>query len=301
VASKFLEHFAYISRAMNNIAGHGIELWDRTEGFYYDVLRLPDGKSFPMRVRSLVGLIPLFAVDTLDSELIDTLPGFKRRMQYFIDNLPEFSDCVETLTTATNIQRFLSLVSKQRLRRLLTVMLDESEFLSPHGIRSLSRRHLDHPYVLRLDTTDYRVGYEPGESQSGLFGGNSNWRGPIWFPMNFLIIEALQGFHYFLGDSFKVEYPSGSGHLLNLWEVSIELERRLTGIFRRDAQGRRPVYGNIEKFQNDPYWRDLLLFFEYFHGDNGSGLGASHQTGWTGLVARMIQQSYGPADTRDGG
>ncbi len=296
VASKFLEHFAYISRAMNNIAGHGIELWDRSDGFYYDVLRLPDGRSFPMRVRSLVGLIPLFAVETLDSELVDTLPGFKRRMQYFIDNLPEFSDCVETLTTADNFRRFLSLVSKERLPRLLKVMLDESEFYSPHGIRSLSLRHRDNPYLLRLGVTDYRVGYEPGESQSGLFGGNSNWRGPVWFPMNFLIIEALQKFHYFLGDGYRVECPSGSGHLMNLWEVSIELERRLTGIFLRDGRGRRPVYGDIEKFQQDPHWRDLLLFFEYFHGDNGSGLGASHQTGWTGLVARLIQQSYGAAD-----
>jgi hypothetical protein len=175
-------------------------------------------------------------------------------------------------------------------------MLDESEFYSPHGIRSLSLRHRDNPYVLRLGVTDYRVGYEPGESQSGLFGGNSNWRGPVWFPINFLIIEALQKFHYFLGDHYRVECPSGSGHLMNLWEVSIELERRLTGIFLRDGQGRRPVYGNIEKFQHDPHWRDLLLFFEYFHGDNGSGLGASHQTGWTGLVARLIQQSYGAAD-----
>ena len=292
VASKFLEHFVYISRAMNNIAGQGIELWDRTEGFYYDVLRLPDGRSFPLRARSLVGLIPLFAVETLESELIDTLPGFKRRMQWFIDNLPEFSDYIETLTTATNIRRFLSLVSRERLQRVLSIMLDESEFLSPYGIRSLSRRHWDHPYALRLDSTEHRVDYEPAESRTGLFGGNSNWRGPIWFPVNFLIIESLQKFHWFLGDNFQVECPTASGRLMNLWQVSLELERRLTRIFLRDDQGRRPVYGTTEKFQHDPHWRDLLLFFEYFHGDDGSGLGASHQTGWTGLVAKLIQQSY---------
>ncbi len=291
VASKFLEHFVYISRAMNNIAGQGIELWDRTDRFYYDVLRLPDGKSLPMRVRSLVGLIPLLAVETLDSELIDTLPGFKRRMQYFIDNLPEFADYVETLTTPTNIRRFLSLVNRERLASVLRLMLDESEFLSPHGIRSLSRYHREHPYTLRLDGSEHQIDYQPAESQTGLFGGNSNWRGPIWFPINFLIIEALQKFHYFLGDEFQVECPTGSGRRLNLWEVSLELERRLTRLFLRDGNGRRPLYGTIEKFQSDPHWRDHVLFREYFHGEDGRGLGASHQ-GWTALVAKLIQQSY---------
>jgi hypothetical protein len=175
-------------------------------------------------------------------------------------------------------------------------MLDESEFLSPYGIRSLSRRHWDRPYTLRLDGTEHRVDYEPAESRAGLFGGNSNWRGPIWFPVNFLIIESLQKFHWFLGDNFRVECPTASGRLMNLWQVSLELERRLTRIFLRDDRGRRPVYGTTEKFQHDPHWRDLLLFFEYFHGDDGSGLGASHQTGWTGLVAKLIQQSYSPMD-----
>ena len=291
VASKFLEHFVYISRAMNNIAGQGIELWDRTDRFYYDVLRLPDGKSLPMRVRSLVGLIPLLAVETLDSELIDTLPGFKRRMQYFIDNLPEFADYLETLTTPTNIRRFLSLVNRERLACVLRLMLDESEFLSPHGIRSLSRYHREHPYTLRLDGTEHKIDYQPAESQTGLFGGNSNWRGPIWFPINFLIIEALQKFHYFLGDELQVECPTGSGRRLNLWEVSLELERRLTRLFLRDGNGRRPLYGTTEKFQSDPHWRDHVLFREYFHGEDGRGLGASHQ-GWTALVAKLIQQSY---------
>ena len=291
VASKFLEHFVHISRAMNNIAGRGIELWDRQDHCYYDVLRLPDGRLFPMRVRSLVGLIPLFAVETLDSELIDTLPGFKRRMHYFIDNLPEFGDCVETLTTPTNIRRFLSLVNRDRLRRVLGLMLDESEFLSPYGIRSLSRYHRDHPYILRLDRNEYRIDYQPAESSTGLFGGNSNWRGPVWFPTNFLIIEALQKFHYFLGDDFQVECPSGSGHWTDLWQVSLELQRRLTRLFLLDDRGRRPVFGSIEKFQSDPHWRDYLIFSEYFHGEDGRGLGASHQ-GWTALVAKLIQQSY---------
>jgi len=291
VASKFLEHFVYISRAMNNIAGQGIELWDRTDRFYYDVLRVPDGRFQPMRVRSLVGLIPLLAVETLDSELIDTLPGFKRRMQYFIDNLPEFGDYVETLTTATSIRRFLSLVNRDRLGSVLSLMLDESEFLSPYGIRSLSRYHRDHPYALRLDGNENRIDYQPGESQSGLFGGNSNWRGPIWFPVNFLLIEALQKFHYFLGDEFLIECPTGSGQRLNLWQVSLELQRRLTRLFLRDDQGRRPLYGKREQLQNDPHWRDCLAYFEYFHGEDGQGLGASHQ-GWTALVAKLIQQSY---------
>lgn len=291
VASKFLEHFVYISRAMNNIAGQGIELWDRTDRFYYDVLRLPDGRSQPMRVRSLVGLIPLLAVETLDSELIDTLPGFKRRMQYFIDNLPEFADCIETLTTPTNIRRFLSLMNRERLVSALRLMLDESEFLSPYGIRSLSRFHRDHPYTLRLDRNEHKIDYQPAESQTGLFGGNSNWRGPIWFPVNFLIIEALQKFHYFLGDEFQVDCPTGSGQRLDLWQVGLELQRRLTRLFLRDEQGRRPLYGRIEKLQNDPHWRDCLLYFEYFHGEDGRGLGASHQ-GWTALVAKLIQQSY---------
>jgi len=289
VASKFLEHFVYISRAMNNIAGHNIELWDRTDGFYYDVLRSPDRRSFPMRVRSMVGLIPLFAVETLESELINALPGFKRRMQWFIDNLPEFSDSIETQTTASNIRRFLSLVSPERLRRVLGVMLDESEFLSPHGIRSVSRFHREHPYILRLGDSENLVDYAPAESHSGFFGGNSNWRGPVWFPLNFLIIESLRKFYGFLGDNFRVECPTGSGRWMDLQQVSNELERRMIRIFLRDSQGRRPVYGSIEKFQNDPHWRDLLLFFEYFHGDDGSGLGASHQTGWTGLVANLLQ------------
>ncbi|MEO6725211.1 MAG: glucosidase [Blastocatellia bacterium] len=292
VASKFLEHFVYISRAMNDIAGKGIELWDRRDGFYYDVLHLPGGHSFPMRVRSMVGLIPLFAVETLDSEVLDNLPSFKRRMQWFIDNLPEFADCIETMTTPTNVRRFFSLVNRRRLKSVLKYMLDENEFLSPFGVRSLSRFHLDNPYQLIVDGQEHRVDYEPAESRTGLFGGNSNWRGPVWFPVNFLILESLQKFHYFLGDEFKVECPTGSGQMRNLWQVAEELSRRLTKIFLRDSHGQRPVYGGTNKFQHDPNWRDYVLFYEYFHGDNGAGLGASHQTGWTGLVAKLIQQVY---------
>jgi Mannosylglycerate hydrolase MGH1-like glycoside hydrolase domain/Glycosyl hydrolase family 63 C-terminal domain len=297
VASKFLEHFVYIARAMNNIAAAGIALWDETDGFYYDVLRPRRGRPFPLRVRSMVGLIPLFAVDTLESELVDALPSFKSRLQWFIEQEPEFADFIETRTTATSIRRFLSLVGRDRLGRVLSRMLDESEFLSPYGIRSLSRVHRDHPFTMHLDGASHRIGYEPAESRTGWFGGNSNWRGPIWFPVNFLIIEALQKFHYFLGDDFTVECPTGSARRMNLWEVSLELERRLTRIFLRDSGGRRPVYGAREMFQRDPHWRDLLLFFEYFHGDDGTGLGASHQTGWTGLVAKLIDQSAGSTGT----
>lgn len=239
----------------------------------------------------MVGLIPLFAVETLESELIDTLPGFKRRMQWFIDNLPEFSAYLETETTPTNIRRFLSLVGRDRLRRVVGVMLDETEFLSPHGIRSLSRIHRERPYVLPVNGETHSVAYDPAESRTPLFGGNSNWRGPVWFPVNYLIIESLQRFHHFLGDDFRVECPTGSGRLLNLWEVSLELERRLTRIFLRNDSGEIPVYGSSRTFQRDPHWRDLLLFFEYYDGDDGTGLGASHQTGWTGLVAKLIQQS----------
>jgi hypothetical protein len=292
VASKFFEHFVYISRAMNNIAGQGIELWNKQDGFYYDVLHLPDSSNIPLRVRSMVGLIPLFAVESIDSTLIDSLGGFKRRMQWFIDNRPDFSDHIETRATDNIIRRLFSLVNRDRLRQVLRLMLDEEEFLSPYGVRSLSKYHQAHPYILKLNGAEHRVDYEPAESVTGLFGGNSNWRGPVWFPVNFLIIESLQKFHYFFGDDFQVECPTGSGQMMNLWAVGLELSRRLVRIFLRDEQGRRPVYGGTEKFQTDPHWRDLILFYEYFHGDNGAGIGASHQTGWTAIVAKLIQQVY---------
>ncbi|HKD11928.1 MAG TPA: glucosidase, partial [Thermoanaerobaculia bacterium] len=290
VASKFFEHFVYICRAMNERGG--FELWDQQDGFFYDVLHLPDGRPFPMKIRSMVGLIPLFAVETLESEIVDRLPGFKRRMQWFIENRPDFGNHVETQTTPDGtVRRFLSLVNRDRLRSVLRYLLDENEFLSPFGVRALSRHHKDHPYVLHVEGSEYRVDYEPAESRTGVFGGNSNWRGPVWFPVNYLIIEALQKFHYYLGDSYMVELPTGSGRKVHLWDVAADLSRRLTHIFLKGADGRRPVYGGSEKFQRDPYFADHVLFFEYFHGDNGAGLGASHQTGWTGLVAKLIQQS----------
>jgi hypothetical protein len=292
VASKFFEHFVYICRAMNNLGGEGIELWNRDDGFFYDVLRLQDGRHFPLKVRSMVGLIPLFAVETIESDIVDQLLGFKRRLQWFIENRPELSEHLETQTTPeATVRRFLALVNRDRLRQVLRYMLDEHEFLSPYGIRALSQIHRDHPYTLAVNGREHRVDYEPAESSTGLFGGNSNWRGPIWFPVNYLLIESLQKFHYYLGDSYKVECPTGSGQMLTLWEVAAELSRRLSHIFLRDVNGWRPVYGGTEKFQRDPHWRDFLLFYEYFHGDNGAGLGASHQTGWTGLVAKLLQQS----------
>ena len=292
VASKFFEHFVYICRALNNMGDEGIELWNTQDGFYYDVLHLPDGHPLPLKVRSMVGLIPLFAIETLVSDVVDTLPGFKRRMQWFIENRPDLGEYVETQTTEDLlIRRFLSLVNRRRLRQVLRYMLDEAEFLSPHGIRAVSRYHHDHPYTLSVNSMEHRVDYEPAESSTGLFGGNSNWRGPIWFPVNYLIIESLQKFHYYFGDDFKVECPTGSGQMMTLWQVAGEISRRLTRIFLRGPDGQRPVYGGTKKFQEDPHWRDLILFYEYFHGDNGAGIGASHQTGWTGLVAKLIQQS----------
>ncbi len=292
VASKFWEHFMYIGHAMNNRGGEGIELWDEADGFYYDVLHLPDGRHFPLKVRSMVGLIPLFAVQTLEPDLVNRLPGFKRRLEWFIDNRPELiGNCACMRTPGQGERRLLSIVDPDRLRRVLRFMLDEQEFLSPYGVRAVSRFHREHPYTLSVGGVEHRVDYEPGESSTGLFGGNSNWRGPIWFPVNYLLIESLQKFHHYLGDDYKVECPTGSGRMMTLWEVAAELSRRLTRIFLRGPDGRRPVFGGTEKLQQDPHWRDLILFHEYFHGDNGAGIGASHQTGWTGVVAKLLQQS----------
>jgi hypothetical protein len=291
VASKFFEHFVYIAHAVHDLGDEGINLWDEQDGFYYDVLH-GNGAVHRLTVRSMVGLIPLFAVETLEPEVVDRLPGFKRRMQWFIDNHPELRRHVEVAEKpGGGARRLLAIVGRAQLPRVLKFMLDEQEFLSPHGVRAVSRYHKDHPYVLRLDGMEHRVDYEPAESSSGLFGGNSNWRGPVWFPVNYLLIESLQKFHYFYRDTLKVEFPTGSRTTLDLWQVAAELSRRLTRIFLRDADGRRPVYGGTEKFQRDPHWRDLVLFYEYFHGDNGAGTGAAHQTGWTGIVAKLLQQS----------
>ena len=292
VASKFWEHFLYIANAMSHRGNNGVGLWNDEDGFFYDVLRLPDGTQYPMKIRSMVGLIPLFAVETLEPDLISKLPGFARRMEWFIENRPDLTGNTACMRTpGRKERRLMSIASQDQLRRILKLMLDESEFLSPYGIRALSRYHRDHPYVMNVNGLEHRVDYEPAESTSGLFGGNSNWRGPIWFPVNFLLIESLQKFHHYLGEDFKVEFPTGSGVMLTLWEVAAELSRRLTRIFLRDEHGRRPVFGGTEKFQTDNHWRELVLFHEYFHGDNGAGLGASHQTGWTGLVTKLLQQS----------
>ncbi len=290
VASKFWEHFIYIAEAMNNVGNDGSALWNEEDGFFYDVLHLPNNEHLPLKVRSMVGLIPLFAVETLESEIVDKLPGFKRRLEWFLENRPDLTAGCMRVPNNGN-RRLLSVVGRDRLRRVLQVMLDENEFLSPYGIRALSRTHKDNPYILRVNGTEHRVDYEPAESSTGLFGGNSNWRGPIWFPVNYLIIESLQKFHHFLGNDFKVECPTGSGQMMTLWEVAAEISRRLSHIFLQTPDGRRPVFGGIEKFQTDPHWRDLILFHEYFHGDNGAGIGASHQTGWTGVVAKLLKQS----------
>ncbi len=292
VASKFWEHFLYIAHAMNNRGDDEVKLWDEQDGFFYDVLHLPQGKPFPMKVRSMVGLIPLFAVETLEPELLDRLPDFKRRMEWFIQNRSDLTANVACMRTPGNAERrLLSIVSQDQLRSVLRFMLDENEFLSQYGIRAISRFHNDHPYMLQVNGTQHRVDYEPAESSTGLFGGNSNWRGPIWFPLNYLLVESLQKFHHYFGEDFKVECPVGSGQMLTLWEVAGEISKRLSHIFLKDADQRRPVFGAAAKFQIDPNWRDLIPFHEYFHGDDGSGVGASHQTGWTGLVAKLLQQS----------
>ncbi|MBD2743023.1 glucosidase [Coleofasciculus sp. FACHB-1120] len=291
IASKFFEHFLYIADAMNCMGDAETSLWDEADGFYYDMLHLPDGSYLPLKVRSMVGLIPLLAVATIEPETLEKLPGFQQRMQWFIQNRPNLKQNVACMETpGVGARRLLAIAYRDKLRRILEKMLDENEFLSPYGIRSVSKFHAKNPYIFGVNGEQYRVDYEPAESSSGLFGGNSNWRGPIWFPINYLIIESLQKFHYYLGDDFQVECPTGSGQMMNLWEVATELSQRLTRIFLQDESGKRPVYGDSETFQNNPHWRDLILFYEYFHGDNGAGLGASHQTGWTGVVAKLIQQ-----------
>ncbi len=300
MATKFFEHFLYIADAMNHIGGDKTQLWDDEDGFFYDVLHLPNGVIIRLKVRSMVGLIPLFAVTTLEPKVLDKLPGFKQRLEWFINNRTELKKnvaCMETPGLGARRMLALCYVTRDRfepedkLRRILEKLLDEDEFLGDYGIRALSSFHKDNPYTFYVNGNENKVSYEPAESSSGLFGGNSNWRGPIWMPVNYLLIESLQKFHHYLGDDFKVECPTGSGNWLNLWEVSQEISSRLTSIFLKDSSQKRPLYGGIEKFQTDPHWQNLILFHEYFHGDNGAGIGANHQTGWTGLVAKLIQQS----------
>ena len=288
IASKFFEHFLQIAEAMAQCA-QGMGLWDDQDGFYYDVLYLPDGRVIPLRVRSIVGLIPLFAVETLEPELLEKVPHFKSRLEWLFKHRPDLASLVSRWhTTGSGDRRLLSLLRGHRMKLLLKRMLDETEFLSDHGIRALSRYHREHPYNFVWDGHVTSVDYEPGESTSGIFGGNSNWRGPIWFPMNFLLIGALERFHHYYGDDFKIECPTGSGKYCTIKAVAAELRDRLCRLFVRDANGRRPVFGENTKLQTDPHFRDYLQFFEYFHGDNGRGVGASHQTGWTGLIAKLI-------------
>ncbi|HYA89238.1 MAG TPA: glucosidase [archaeon] len=291
VASKFFEHFVYIAQAMNDIGGEGVGLWDASEGFYHDVLHLADDRTVPMKIRSMVGLVPLFAVEVFEPDDLERLPGFRRRMQWFLNHHLDVNEHVDmSRKTARGPRLLLTIANRQKLERIYRYVFDESEFFSPHGIRSVSKIHQNRPFVLHVDGNERSVDYEPGESTTSLFGGNSNWRGPIWFPMNFLLIESIQRVHYYYGDEFKVECPTGSGVQRSLWDAAKELSQRLSRIFLR-FRGRRAVFGNFDLFQKDPYWRDLIPFHEYFHGDTGAGLGASHQTGWTALVAKLIEQS----------
>jgi hypothetical protein len=289
IASKFFAHFLYIAKAMNDVVGDG--LWDQADGFYYDALR-GNGQSIPMRVRSMVGLIPLVASSVSEGQAADALPDFMKRVHWFVENRPDLVQSIAYMERAgVELRYLLALVDGDKMIQLVRRMLDTNEFLSPYGLRSLSREHLEHPYTLDIEGNHYSIGYEPAESRTGTFGGNSNWRGPIWFPTNFLLIEALQKLHYYYGDDCKMELPSGSGSYATLWEIATNLSERLIAIFTRDASGRRAVFGGNETFQNDPLWRDYVPFYEYFHGDNGAGLGASHQTGWTALVAKLILQT----------
>jgi hypothetical protein len=290
MATKFFEHFMYIAGAMANIGGEGIDLWDKEDEFFYDVLHLPNGQHIPLRVRSMVGLIPLFAVETIEPELLEKLPDFKRHMDWFLNYRKDLAALVSRWQEpGMGERRLLSLLRGHRMKKILKRMLDESEFLSDYGVRAISRFHKENPYQFGVNGSTFSVEYKPAESDTGLFGGNSNWRGPIWFPVNFLIIESLQKFHYYYGDDFTIECPTGSGIYMTIDEVANELSHRLSNIFLLDERGRRPVFGYNTKIQTDPHFRDYVLFHEYFHGDNGSGVGASHQTGWTGLVAKLLQ------------
>ena len=285
---KFVEHFLWIAAAMLH-AGEDAGMWDEEDGFFYDVLRLPDGRSERLKVRSMVGLLPLCAVTVFEGEVVAKYPEMARRFREFLAARPELVAFVHDPARVGQAGRHLaSVLDETRLRRVLAKMLDEGEFFGPHGIRSLSRYHADHPYVLHVGGQEYRVDYLPGDSDSGMFGGNSNWRGPVWMPVNGLIVRALLQYYAYYGDAFTVDCPTGSGRRMTLYQVAEEITRRLAGIFLRDEKGRRPVYGDVRKFQEDPHWRDLLLFYEYFHGDSGTGIGASHQTGWTGIVARAM-------------
>ncbi len=303
MATKFLEHFLWIASSMTHLGG-STGMWDEEDGFFYDVLRLPNGEAQRLKVRSMVGLLPLCAATAFDGELVKKYPELGERMRRFLDARPEISASIhDPQKTGCSGRRLASIMDETKLRRVLSKMLDEQEFLSEFGIRSLSRYHADHPYVIHVGGQEFRVDYLPAESDTGMFGGNSNWRGPIWMPVNALIIRALLQYYTYYGDDFTVECPSGSGHRMTLYQVAEEISQRLANIFLKDEEGRRPVYGGTQKFQEDLHWRDYLQFFEYFHGDNGAGLGASHQTGWTGVVARAMHlfATMTPEDALKGG
>jgi hypothetical protein len=288
LALKFFEHFVAIAKATNTLGGSG--LWSEDGGFYYDLAQTPNGPK-PIELRSLVGLVPLFAAEALDDELLQQLPVFAERLQWFFDNRPELARAISLHLDVDHQHRLLAIPSRERLERVLAYMLDENELLSPFGVRSLSKAHSkERPYSLQLDNHAFEVHYAPGESDSGIFGGNSNWRGPVWFPMNYLLIEALKRYHHFYGDALRVECPARSGVMMDLGEVALELERRLVKLFLPDERGRRPCHGASARYAEDPHWKELVLFYEYFHGDDGRGLGASHQTGWTALAANLVER-----------
>jgi hypothetical protein len=301
LAFNFIQHFAWIAYAMNRIGEHQDEMWDEEDGFFYDVLRLPDGSGMRLKIRSMVGLLPLCASTVFGAKDTERHPRLAELIQLFRERHPDVIG--QIAPTGEGYlgyagRRLLSPLSKERLKRVLGYLLDENEFLSPFGIRSLSRYHQDHPFVFQFSGQHYNVSYLPAESDSGMFGGNSNWRGPIWMPVNVLVIRGLVNNYAFYGDDFTVECPTGSGKRMTLFEVARELTLRLSKIFTRDESGNRPVYGGTRKFQDDPHWRDLVLFYEYFHGDNGAGLGAGHQTGWTGCIA-AIQDLFGRVTAED--
>ena len=297
-AFKFLQHFIWISYAMDRIGENKDEMWDEEDGFFYDLLKLPDGKAMRLKVRSMVGLLPLCASTVFAADAVTKYPKLTELIQLFRKRHPEvIAQIMPEGAIGYQGRRLLSILSKKKLERVLSYMLDENEFLGPYGLRSLSKYHLDHPFTFWTAGQEFKVQYLPAESNTGMFGGNSNWRGPVWMPVNVLVIRALLNLYQFYGDDFKVECPTGSGKYMNLFEVSKEISDRLSNIFLRDESGKRPVYGGTEKFQNDPNWKDLILFYEYFHGDNGAGLGASHQTGWTGMVA-MLMDVFGRIDAK---
>jgi hypothetical protein len=304
IAAKFVEHFLWIAASMDRVGVNEDELWDEEDGFFYDLLRLPDGSAQRIKTRSLVGLLPLCATAVIPPDMIKNLPRFTKRLEEFFFRHQDILENVHIpILPGAEGRLLLCACDELKLRRILTRMLDEERFLSPFGIRSLSKWHEQHPYVFDVHGQRYEVKYLPAESDTGMFGGNSNWRGPIWMPVNVLIVRGLLQFYLYYGDDFTIECPTGSGRMMNLFEVAMEIVQRLTRIFLRDEQGRRPVYGGSETFQTDPHWRDYLLFHEYFHGDNGAGLGASHQTGWTGLMAKLIQMAHvlDPQKTLKGG